>query len=69
MVVPRFNIPTDFPVFVRKSIKSLQFRKKVKAIEEKKFFIKEVAQWILDNNSLTEQGKDFLFTQRLLDPQ
>lgn len=64
-----FNIPTDFPVFVRKSIKSLQFRKKVKAIEEKKFFIKEVAQWILDNNSLTEQGKDFLFTQRLLDPQ
>lgn len=50
----------------RSSIKTIRIKKRLAVEEAEKPFSKDVAQWILDNNSLTEKGKEFLFGQRRL---
>lgn len=49
----------------KKHIQRLLPRRKPKT-EVKRPFNKEMAQWILDNSSLTERAVDFLFKQRCL---
>lgn len=47
-------------------IKAIRNKKRLKLEDVEKPFSKDVAQWILDNNSLTEKGKQFLFGKRFL---
>ena len=44
-------------------------RKKRLLTDDAKPFLKDVAQWILDNNDLTEKGMQFLFCKRKLCPE
>lgn len=50
----------------KSSIKAIRIKKRQKLEQTEKLFSKDVAQWILDNNSLTDKGKEFLFGKRLL---
>lgn len=61
------SIENYFPA--KSDIKTIRIKKRPKFEEAEKPFSKDVAQWILDNNSLTEQGKEFLFGKRLLNAE
>ena len=50
-------------------IKAIRNKKRLKLEDVEKPFSKDVAQWILDNNSLTEKGKQFLFGKRFLNTE
>lgn len=62
-----FNVPTNVNT---KELKSYKHRytvtKSVNKKEENTPFSQDVAKWLLDNCSLTDQGHDFLFNQRHL---
>lgn len=64
-----FGIPVENYFPAKSSIKAIHIKKRLKLEEEEKSFSKDVAQWILDNNSLTENGKRFLFGKRFLDSE
>lgn len=61
-----FGIPIKNYSPVKSGIKVIRIKKKLKLEEAEKPFSKDVAQWILDNNSLTKKGKEFLFRKRFL---
>jgi DNA primase len=61
-----FGIPIENYYPAKNSIKAVRIKKRLKLEETEKPFSKDVAQWILDNNSLTEKGKEFLFGKRFL---
>ena len=61
-----FGIPVGNYSSIKGSIKTTSIKKKQKFENVEKSFYKDVAQWILANNSLTEKGKDFLFRMRRL---
>lgn len=61
-----FGIPIENYSPVKSAIKAIRIKQKLKLEEAEKPFSKDVAQWILDNNSLTKKGKEFLFGKRFL---
>ncbi|MGL5958019.1 MAG: copper homeostasis protein CutC [Phocaeicola sp.] len=62
----QFSISSDLYEPVKLKFKARQIAKKDETMGEGKLFNKEVAQWILDNNSLTAEGEAFLFAERRL---
>lgn len=64
----QFNIDVGFDKTSKKEWKPLNIKKKIFPHEEKPFS-RDISQWILDNNSLTEKGCQFLFGERKLLPQ
>lgn len=62
----KFGIPIENFSHAKNSIKAVHIKKKLNSENTEKLFSKDVAQWILDNNSLTEKGKEFLFGKRFL---
>lgn len=60
-----FGISVETSSSSKIAIKSISFKKKPKQNEGKPFST-NIAEWILDNNQLTEQGNTFLFDQRKL---
>ncbi len=65
----KFGIPIENYSHAKYSIKEVRIKKKLKSENTEKPFSKNVAQWILDNNSLTEKGKEFLFGKRFLNDE
>lgn len=61
-----FGIPIDNYSPVNRGVKTIRIKKRQSLEENEKPFSKDVAQWILDNNSLTEKGKVFLIGNRHL---
>lgn len=64
-----FGIPIENYSPVKSAIKAIRIKQKLKLEEAEKPFSKDVAQWILDNNSLTKKGKEFLFGKRFLNSE
>lgn len=64
-----FRIPIECYSPNKNSIKTIRIKKRPKLEDVEKPFSKDVAQWILEHNSLTEKGKDFLFGKRFLNTE
>lgn len=64
-----FGIPIENYYPIKSNIKVIRTKKRVKFEETEKLFSKDVAQWILDNNPLTEKGEEFLFGKRFLNTE
>lgn len=63
----QFNITIEGTKGIKLPSKNVRIRYPIIS-EPVKPFCKEVAQWILDNYTLTESGQHFLFEERKLDP-
>lgn len=63
-----FGISVDANVPVKRNITVSRAKKRPMISESKPFSIK-VAQWLIENNRLTETGKAFLYKQRKLKPE
>lgn len=59
-----FGIPIDNYSPVNIGVKRIRIKKRQQSEENDKPFSKDVAQWILDNNLLTEKGENFLVESR-----
>lgn len=64
----QFNINVGSEKASNKEWKTLNIKKKIFHHEESPFS-RDIAQWILDNNVLTEKGRQFLFGERKLLPR
>jgi DNA primase len=64
-----FGISLDNYSPAKSSMKVIRIKKRQKLEDVEKPFSTVVAQWILDNSSLSEQGKEFLFGKRLLNAE
>lgn len=63
------GIPIENYSSAKNNLKTVRIKKRLRLEEVEKPFSKDVAQWILDNNSLTKKGKEFLFGKRLLNTE
>lgn len=64
-----FGITIENYYPVQNNINAVRIKKRLKSEDSEKPFSKDVAQWILDHNSLTEKGKEFLFGKRRLNTE
>ena len=64
-----FGIPIENYFSTKNNLKKVRIKKRLSLEEAEKPFSEDVAQWILDNNSLTKKGKEFLFGKRFLNTE
>ncbi len=63
-----FGISIGSYPYTKRNFKVDRIKRKRIVNEEEKIFSRDVAEWIIDNNSLTEKGKAFLLEERFLKP-